>query len=250
MKLEIKNLSFSYSKKETIKNISFTANSGDIVAILGINGVGKSTLLKCINKIHKPKTGEILIDGKDVFKMRTNEIAKNISYVAQYEQFIEGTVFENILLGRKPYIKWDLSKEDIDIVNNVIDEVNLKELQDRNIDKLSGGERQKVAIARALAQSTPVIMFDEPTSNLDIKNQIEVLNEIKEITIKNNCISLISIHDINLAMRYANKFLLLKNGEVYKFGCEDIITKENLKDIYGVDSEIVIKNGHKIIVVE
>ena len=250
MKLEVKNLSFSYPKHETIKDISFVANEGDVVAILGMNGVGKSTLLKCINKIHKPKSGEIFIDDKNVFEMKTSEIAKKIGYVAQVEQFADCTVFENVLLGRKPYIKWDLSKEDLDEVTDVLKQVNLDHLSDRHIDKLSGGERQKVAIARALAQKTPILMFDEPTSNLDIKNQVDVLDVIKEITTENKFISLISIHDINLALRYANKFLLLKNGTVYKYGDSSIINEETINEIYGVDSKIIERDNHKFIIIK
>lgn len=250
MRLEIRDLCFSYPKQETIKNVSFTAVDGDIVAILGVNGVGKSTMLKCINKVHKPKSGRIILDGKNLLDMKTNEIAKVVGYVAQYGQFGEGSVFDNVLLGRKPFIKWDISANDLDIVNNVIKSVGLDHLADRNIDKLSGGERQKVAICRALAQQTPVLMFDEPTSNLDVKNQLEVLNVIKDIVLNNKLIALISIHDINLALRYANKFLLLKNGEVYLYGDESIITKESVKNIYGVDCEISTFKGHKYVIID
>ena len=250
MNLKVNDLCFSYQKNATIKDISFEVNSGDIVAILGMNGVGKSTLLKCINNVHKPKSGSILIDDKDVSKMSPKEISTLIGYVPQEGQFIDGTVFENVLIGRKPFIKWNLKDYDLKEVADAINLVGLDNLSSRNVEKLSGGERQKVSICRVLAQKAPILMFDEPTSNLDIKNQIECLDVIENIVKKNNLMALISIHDINLALRYANKFLLLKDGTVYKYGDISIINEESIKEIYGIEAYIKEENKRKVIIIK
>ena len=250
MKLEVKNLCFSYSKKDTIKDINFEVNEGDIVAILGVNGVGKSTLLKCLNNVHKAKSGEVLIDGISIKNMKQIEIAKKIGYVSQTGQFIEGSVFENILIGRKPFIKWTLKDEDLNEVSEAIKMVGLDELASRNIDKLSGGERQKVAICRVLAQKTPILMFDEPTSNLDLKNQIECLDVIKNIVKENKLLALVSIHDLNLALRYANKFLMLKDGTVYSFGGVETINSKSIKEVYDIDVDVKYDENHTFIVVK
>ena len=250
MKLEVKNLGFSYPKNQAIKDINFIALEGDIVAILGVNGVGKSTMLKCINNIHKASEGDILIDEKLIKEMKQNEIAKSIGYVSQQGQFIDGTVFENVLIGRKPFIKWNLKDKDLKEVNDAIKMVGLDELASRHIDKLSGGERQKVAICRVLAQKTPILMFDEPTSNLDMKNQIECLDVIEKIVKENNLIALISIHDLNLALRYANKFLMLKSGQVYSFGGIETINSKSIKDVYDIDVDVKQNENHTFIVVK
>lgn len=247
--IDIKSLSFSYSAKKVLNDISFIGNNGDIIAILGQNGAGKSTLLKCLNGILKPNSGSILIDNKNILDLSSNEKAKLLSYVPQDIMFGDFCIFDAVLMGRKPYIKFDSTNEDLKITSDILKKFNLEDMALNNVNEISGGERQKVAIARTLAQDSSIILFDEPTSNLDLKNQLNTISMIKEI-VKNNKIAIITMHDLNMAMRLANKFLFLKDNKIYAFGDENIITKKLVKDIYEIDVEIVRLNNHKTIIIK
>ena len=231
MILEVKDLYFSYGSHDVVKGVSFRANPGECVAILGMNGVGKSTMLKCINRIIKPQSGKVLVGDQDVLSLSGNELAKRIGYVSQNCQFADSSVFDAVLLGRKPFIRWDITEKDLKIVQEVLHTMSLEDFASRNVNELSGGERQKVSIARALAQQTPVLLFDEPTSNLDIKNQIEVLDIIKQIVSQQQLTAVVTIHDLNMALRFADKFLVLRDGEVYAFGGLEVITEKLIWDV-------------------
>ena len=233
-----------------MKDVSFTANAGECVAILGINGVGKSTLLKCINRIIKPSAGEVCVDGESMRNMSAGDMAKNVGYVSQSCEFADSTVFDAVLLGRKPYIRWDVTENDLEIVRSVLDTLSLTEFASRNINELSGGERQKVSIARALAQQTPILLFDEPTSNLDIKNQIEVLDIIKKIVREKKLTAVVTIHDLNLALRFADRFLIMKDGAVYSFGGSDVLTSDSIYDVYGVHAALMEYGHHRVVIPE
>ena len=248
MNLEVKNLYFSYGSHEVVKDVSFNAEAGEMVAVLGVNGVGKSTMLKCINKINRYTQGDILVDGQSVSRMNDNELAKHIGYVAQNCEFSDSTVFDSVLLGRKPFIKWDVTGNDLEIVQNVLHMLSLEEYAMRNVLQLSGGERQKVAIARALAQQTPVLLFDEPTSNLDLKNQLEVLQIIKTIVKQQRLTAIVTIHDLNLALRYADKYLSMRDGKVFGFGGIETVTADMIQTVYGVDADVVNYSGHKVVI--
>lgn len=250
MKLEIKNLCFSYPRKDVVKDFSLSVESGECVAVLGMNGVGKSTMLKCVNKILRPKSGEILIDGINVGSMNDTELATKIGYVSQNCEFADATVFDSVLVGRKPYIKWDVTAEDLRIVQEVLHVMSMEDYATRQVNELSGGERQKVSIARALAQQTPVLLFDEPTSNLDIKNQIEVLDTIKRIVKEQNLSALVVIHDLNLALRFADRFVMMKDGQVYSSGDKTVVNERGIMDVYGVKAAIVDYMGRKVVIPE
>jgi len=247
--VEIKNISFSYGKKAAVRNISFDIQAGECVGILGNNGSGKSTLITCLNKIKTPKTGSVFIEKRDTLKMNRLETAKRISYVAQKNEISQMTVFDSVLLGRKPYIKWAVSQEDIDICNKTIEEIGLSSFKLRYIDELSGGELQKVMLARALVQQPKLMLLDEPTSNLDPKNQYEMLELVRNLTIERQICSVIVLHDISLALRYCDRFLFIKEGEVYEYGDESIVTSETLESVYGISSTIEIINGRKVVVI-
>ncbi len=250
MNLEIKNLYFAYGPNEVVKNVSFRAEPGECIAILGINGVGKSTMLKCINKINRPKAGRILVDGKDISGMDDAMLAKHIGYVSQSCEFSDSTVFDAILLGRKPYIKWDVTSQDLQIVQYVLHLLSLETFSTKNVNELSGGERQKVSIARVLAQQTPILLFDEPTSNLDIKNQLEVLDIIKKIVQEHNLSAVVTIHDLNLALRFADKFLIMKDGMVYAFGDRSVVTAESICEVYGLHASVIDFAQRKVVIPE
>lgn len=248
MILSVEGLDFKYPSHNVLKDISFTLEKGECLAILGTNGAGKSTLLKCINKILKPLQGSIIIDKNNLKKLKQTDIAKKVAYVSQNNQGARMTVFDSILIGRRPYIKWDVTKKDINIVNKTIQMLELEDYSLRFVDELSGGEYQKVLVGRALAQEPKVLLLDEPTSNLDLKNQLEVINIIKKVIKENNISAIVTIHDLNLALRFADKFILLKNGKVFASGKKEIINPENIKVVYSVNVNVERFNNFPVVI--
>lgn len=247
MILELKNIEFAYNGFPVLRGIEFGVREGELVSILGVNGAGKSTLLKCINGILKPQKGEIFIDHTNIKRASRTEIAKALAYVPQRSEQNFITVFDAVLLGRKPYIKWDVTKNDIEITEKVLSTLGLKKLSLRYINELSGGEFQKVVIARALVQQPKVILLDEPTNNLDPKNQFEVMDIIKEISKRKGIASVIVMHNVNLAVRLSDRFVLLKEGKVFAEGGLEIITKDNIERVYGIS--VTVENIRGITVV-
>jgi iron complex transport system ATP-binding protein len=247
--IEIKNISYAYGKNEVLKDVSFEVKAGECVGILGNNGSGKSTLITCLNKVRTPKTGSVYMDKQDVHKMNRTQIARRISYVAQKNEVNQITVFDSVLMGRKPYIKWAISQKDMDICDEVINQIGMPDFKLRYVDELSGGELQKVMLARALAQQPKLMLLDEPTSNLDPKNQYEMLALVRKIAKEKSISVLIVLHDVSLALRYCDRFLFMKAGSVYDYGDESIVTKETISDVYGIESTIAEVNGKKIVVV-
>jgi len=248
--IEIKNISYTYKcGKDVLNNVSFDVNPGECVGILGNNGVGKSTLITCICKIRQPKSGSVHIDKKDIYKMKRSEMARQISYVPQKNELSLMTVFDSVLLGRKPYMKLSVSQNDINICEKVMAQVGIEEYALRYVNELSGGEQQKVMLARALVQQPKLLLLDEPTSNLDPKNQYEMLALVKNFAQESNTSVLMVLHDINLALRYCDRFLFIKNGEVYNYGGESIVTEDTITDVYGINSTVADVNGRKVIVI-
>lgn len=246
--IEIKNVSFAYGKDVILNNVSFTAEKGECVGILGNNGAGKSTLITCINRIRTPEAGAVVIDGKDVRAMNRNEMARTVAYVAQKNEMSHATVFDCVLLGRKPYIRWSVRQEDIDLCEAMIRRVGMEEFQVRSLDELSGGELQKVMLARALVQQPKVLLLDEPTSNLDPRNQYEMMALVQQIAREQGITALIVIHDLNLALRYCDRFYFLKDHEGYSYGGVETVTSEALETVYGISAEITEISGKKVVV--
>ena len=242
MLLSVNNMEFSYKDRKILNGINFTVEKGDFISILGINGSGKSTLLKCINKILSYEKGSILLNDEDIKNIDNFKIAQKIAYVPQKFSVERSTVFDAILLGRRPYITWNVSKEDIEITENVMKLLNIESYALRYINELSGGELQKVVLARALVQGPEILLLDEPTSDLDLKNQYDVMNLLKKISKDKKITPIVVLHDINLALRYSNKFILLKNGKV-KCGGEDAINSNTIKEVYGIDAYVKDING-------
>lgn len=237
--LNIAGVNFGYHSHTVLEDIDVSVERGEIMAILGPNGVGKSTLLKCMNMILKPKTGVIMLDEKDLTKLSGKEIAKSMGYVAQKNDSARMTIYDAVLLGRKPHIGWKISNRDYEIVDNAIEQFSLKEMQLRYIDEISGGEMQRVCICRAIVQEPSVLLLDEPTSALDLARQIEILNVIKDVVNKNNVATVMTMHDLNLALRFADRFLFMKDGKIYAACDKDGVTEEIIKSVYGVDVEIL-----------
>ncbi len=248
MVIEVKNLNFKYKQDVILNDISFELKTGEILALLGANGAGKSTLLKCINKILPLTSGMVSLNKNNLQHMSRNSIAKKISYVPQDCIGETITVFESVLLGRKPYIKWDVTDNDMEITRKVIDDLNLGKLAMRRANELSGGELQKVAIARALAQEPYLLLLDEPTSNLDPKNQIDILKLMHKSVKGKNIASIISVHDLNMALRYADKFLMLKNRKVFAYAKREEVTSDMIKAVYDIEVILTEVDGHKLII--
>lgn len=244
------NIRFSYaSGGEILRDISFSLDAGHCLALLGNNGAGKSTLLRCLNKILVP-SGKIVICEKDLSQMRRNEIAKITAYVEQKNDAAHFTVFDSVLLGRMPYIRMEPTAEDYRIVKDVIWRLGLQEFELRAIDELSGGELQKVMLARALAQQPKVLLLDEPTSNLDIYNQHEVMKLVCEIAKTDQILAIVVIHDLNLAVQHCDRFLFIKDGEVYRYGDHSILTSKTISDVYHVNARVATIDRHTVILVD
>lgn len=239
-KVKIKNLRFSIDKKEILKDISFEVPKGSFIGIIGPNGSGKSTLLKNIYRLYKPSSGSIILDNKDLSKMKDKDCAKEIAVLAQESnsQF-DFTVEQIVKMGRYPYksILEDYSKDDIKMVNDMLEKVGLNNYSDRSFSKLSGGEKQRTLIARALVQNTDFLILDEPTNHLDIGYQIQLMDLIKSL----NITTLSAIHDMNIASMYCDYLIVMKDGQVKKFGkVEEVITSEMLKDVFGVNAYVSV----------
>lgn len=238
VKVQVKNLGFRIDKKEILKNISFEVPKGSFVGIIGPNGSGKSTLLKNIYRLHKPSSGSITLDNKDLFKMKDKDCAKEIAVLAQESnsQF-DFTVEQIVKMGRYPYksIFEDYSKGDIQMVKDMLEKVGLNNYSDRSFSNLSGGEKQRTLIARALVQNTDFLILDEPTNHLDIGYQIQLMDLIKSL----NITTLSAIHDMNIASMYCDYLIVMKDGEIKDFGkVEDVITPQMLKEIFGVNAYV------------
>jgi iron complex transport system ATP-binding protein len=240
LNLAINKLSFNYTGIQVLKDVELNVELGEMWSIVGPNGSGKSTLLKCINRILKPKQNIVLIDGKDASRLDLKELSKIIGYVPQNStSAFPFTVFDVVLMGRKPYIHWNLSDSDNEIVAEMLDFLGIGDLAMRYFNELSGGEQQKVIIARALAQQPQILLLDEPTSSLDIKHQLEILCMLKSLTQSKERSVIASIHDLNLASRFSDKILMLKKGCIHAVGTpEEVLTEENIETVYGIKAQV------------
>jgi len=247
LELEIESLYFEYDERMVLSDISFSISKGDFVSIIGPNGSGKSTLLKNLASILKPIKGNIKLEGKKIDEYRAKELARKMALVPQDTNVTyDFSVFDIVLMGRNPYLN-RLEKEkqiDFQIVKDSLKLTNTLHLRDRNINEISGGERQRVIIARALAQEPEIILLDEPTSHLDINHQIEILSLLKKLNKEKKMMILLVIHDINLAARFSNKMILLNEGRVLSIGePEAVITNQNMERAYNVNM-LISHNPH------
>lgn len=239
--VEVKGISFRYkpSGPDILHDVGFTLEDGQCLAILGNNGAGKSTLLKCIDRILPAGSGTVLVDGTDVFTLGKRELARNIAYVAQNARAADMTVYDSVLLGRRPYIGWDATEHDREVVREVIELMGIGEYELRSVAELSGGEAQKVMLARALAQEPRLLLLDEPTSNLDPRNQHEALHTVRRIAKERGISVCVILHDLNLAIRYCDRFLFLRNSEVFACGGQEVMSPENIEAVYRMHVHIM-----------
>ncbi|MEA4906396.1 MAG: ABC transporter ATP-binding protein [Anaerolineaceae bacterium] len=248
MILSVQGIQFHYPGHPVLDEASFSVEKGEVLAVLGTNGTGKTTLLKCINRILHPAAGAVWIDDQPLTTLSRNALAQRIGYVEQQRSGMRCTVFNAVLLGRKPYIRWDITQADMAIVSQALDTLGLADYALRFLDELSGGELQKVVIARALAQEPDLLLMDEPTSSLDLKNQLEVLHLVRQITRERGIAAVVAMHDLNLALRFADRFLLLKDRRIYAAGGPEVMTAENIETVYAVPVVIASHGDNQVII--
>ena len=245
MRLSIDGVTLSYASVPVLHGISMEFCEPGVIGIIGPNGAGKSTLLRCINQILTPKSGTVCLDGKKTRDMDTVEIARNFGYVPQeFPLTFQATVFDTVLMGRRPFSSWKVNREDVEIAGAALKLLNLEEVALRYHSELSGGQQQRVLIARALAQQSRVLLLDEPTSKLDIRNQLEVMDIIRSLAEERELLSILVIHDLNLASRYADRLIMLKEGKIYAAGDPtSVLTQENIRAVYGVEAAVVLEDN-------
>ena len=242
MRLEVLGVSFRYDSVPALEGVTFSIRAGELTAIVGPNGAGKTTLLKCINRVLRPLKGAVLLDGRDLSGLPRREIAKLMGFLPQ-EQVnpVPLRVLDVVLLGRTPYLRKlaQPGRRDIEVAHSALEAVGIKHLADRLFSELSGGERRKVLLARALAQEPKALLLDEPTAHLDLRSQIEVMELLRSLAGRGLAV-LMATHDLNLASRFADKIIMLKEGRVLAIGKPDeVLTEENIMEVYGVRARVI-----------
>ena len=248
--INIEKLNYSYGKKEVLKELSLDIDENKLTGIIGPNGCGKSTLAKNIIKYINGKFESFKIMDTDIRELSHKKIAQLISYIPQKSTIISNiSVFDYVLLGRFPLLKnsWDnYSEKDYEIVENNINLLNIKELRDRNVETLSGGELQKALLARALAQEAKILLLDEPTSALDLNNAVEFMKILKNISIQKEISVIIIIHDLNLASLFCDSLIILKDGRFIEKGTpKEVINEKNIKSVYNLDCKVYYNENDK-----
>ncbi len=245
MRVVVRGVSFSYDSVSALADVNLEVEEAEILSIVGPNGSGKSTLLKCVDKILKPSLGIILIDDRDTGKMGAKELARLMGYIPQSSSStLPLTVFDTVLMGRRPHLSWGVGDRDIKMVSQVLKLMGMEDFALRPFNELSGGERQKVLIARALAQEPEVLLLDEPTGNLDLRHQLEVLEILTNLVKQRKLSAIMAMHDLNLAWRYSDKMVMLNDGRVFAAGDpRSVLTEKNIRSVYGVD--VVVTQNSK-----
>ena len=246
--LKIENLQFHYQKgAPVLTGASLELQPGQVGILLGKNGSGKTTLFKNILGIEKPKGGTVTFGGEDLLKMSRRERARRIAYVPQHIHFGDLTVFDSVLLGRVSFFGMKAGRTDYEAVEKILADMGLASFAGRSAEALSGGEKQKVAIARAMAQEPQLLIFDEPTGNLDIANEQLILLEAKKLAREKHIAVLSSLHDLNQALHFGDRFFLMKDGIVKYAGGKEILTEETIRDIFDISVRILEIDGQKVI---
>lgn len=241
MHIKINDLEFSYSSVPVLKDITLDLDGCKLVSILGPNGVGKSTLIHCINKILTPTGGTVLLDDKDVKDISLKEMAKEVGYVPYMSNdTFPLTVVDTVLMGRHPHSSWGSLNEDLDIVYDTLRSLGISHLSMRMFNELSAGQHQKVVLARGLVQEPKILLLDEPTSNLDVRHQMEVTKMLHRLAGEKNILIIMISHDINIAAKYSDLVIMMHDGSIYSAGTPlEVITPDNLSTVYGVRSEVI-----------
>lgn len=247
--LTVKNLSFRYARRSppVLRDVDLELGDGEIGILLGKNGAGKTTLFKNILGICTPAGGALAFDGADLLRLSRRERAGIIAYVPQNIQFGDLSVFDSVLMGRVSRFGWTAGREDYAAAERVLREMHLETYASRSVALLSGGERQKVAIARALAQEPKLLVFDEPTGSLDIANEQLIMDEAKKLARERNISVLSSLHDLNQAISFGDRFFLMKDGRVKYAGGAEVFTEAVIRDVFDSSVRVIEYEGKKII---
>jgi len=248
--LKIENLRFSYARREAeiLRGLELELPAGKVGILLGKNGCGKTTLFKSVLGIEKPGEGKISFAGKELNSFSPRERAKLVAYVPQHIHFGNLSVYDSILMGRVAYFGSKAGESDRAVVDAIISEMGLESFAERNAEALSGGEKQKIAIARALAQEPALLIFDEPTGNLDMANEQLIIREARRLAEKRAITILSSLHDLNQALQMGDCFYLMRDGVIRYAGGSEILTPEHIREIFDIDIRIIEIDGEKIII--
>jgi len=243
--LNVHDLSFRYGEREILHNVSFSVGPGELMGVAGPNGCGKTTLIKCIDRIYEPE-GKVEFAGKNLQDLTTTEVARVIAYVPQaFTIGMSMSVFETILLGRRPYIRWSVSDEDFERVSSIIEALGIQHLAFRKMTQISGGERQKVMIARAMVQDPSLLLLDEPTSALDLRHQLEVMEFVQHVAREKQTSVLMAVHDLNLASRFCDRLMVMKEGHIVALGKpSELLTEALIRDVYDVEAMVTRESGY------
>ena len=237
--IEVHSVSFRYHEDWVLQDVSFRVEKGEFVGVIGPNGSGKTTLLKILYRLLSPQKGEILFELVPMKKMDRADIAKRIAVVAQETHLLfPFSVLETVMMGRSPHLGHLMfeSEKDMEIAKKAMEWTEILPFSERSMDELSGGERKRVFIARALAQEPEVILLDEPTANLDIHHQMDFLDLILTLNREKGLTIVMASHDINIASEFCDRLILLRGGGIYRAGTPDqVITKENIENVYGCE---------------
>lgn len=251
MIIELEDLEFGYDpSKPVLRDISERLDKPEFICIMGPNGVGKSTLIHCINKILKPTGGKVLLDGRDVADMRLKEVARDIGYVpASSEDSFPLTVVDTVMVGLQNDYRFDTSKDDLNKVYDVLRLMKIEHLAMRDFNELSAGQHQKVVLARGLVRSPKVVLLDEPTSNLDINHQIQVTKVLSRLPRERGMMVIMISHDINITAKFADRIIMIHKGRIFSDGTpSEVLTKENLRTVYNVDADVIEVKGRPHII--
>ena len=249
VELEIRGLGFRYGGRTVFEGVSFCADRGEIVSLVGPNGAGKTTLMKCVNRLHAQREGRILVNGTDVARMDRGALARRVAYVPQAESAkFPISVFDAVLLGRRPHMGWRTAKKDLDLVFDVLCQLEIDDLADKSLDNLSGGERQKVMLAKAIVQEPEVLLLDEPTTFLDMGYQLRIMRFIRRLVDEKRLCAVMATHELNYALAYSDRIAILKDGRLAACGAPDVVMANVIREVYGVDAVIRTEAGRPYIV--
>jgi len=241
--LKVQSLTVGYANYEVLRDISINIDSGEILAVVGPNGVGKSTLIRAVSGTNLIRSGRVLVDGQDVTRLSAQQRARFMAVVPQARELPAAfTVYQTVLLGRTPYLSWlgKAGMRDHAVVGLSLERTDLAGMAERRIGELSGGEQQRVLLARALAQDTPILLLDEPTTHLDLQHQSNLLNLVRLLVQEKNLCVLMVLHDLNLAGLYADRVALMANGGVFAMGePAKVLTAQNLSTVYRVPVDVI-----------